>query len=74
MEWLQLHDLRHSPASEMINADVDLYTVGQVLGHKDPRSTKRYSHLRHGTLAAAVGTIGRKLPHTACEAKKANGS
>ncbi len=65
MEHLHLHDLRHSAASEMINADVDLFTVGAVLGHKDPRSTKRYAHLQHSTLADAVGKIGRKVPHTA---------
>lgn len=57
---LRLHDLRHSAASEMINADVDLYTVGAVLGHKDPRSTKRYAHLKPGTLAAAIGKIGQR--------------
>jgi integrase len=61
MEGVRVHDLRHSAASEMINGDVDLYTVGAVLGHKDPRSTQRYAHLRHQTLAAAVGKIGRKL-------------
>lgn len=61
---IHLHDLRHSAASEMINADVDLYTVGAVLGHKDPRSTKRYSHLQHSTLAGAIDKIGRrKNPH-----------
>lgn len=60
LEHIHLHDLRHSAASEMINAQVDLFTVGAVLGHKDPRSTQRYAHLQHQTLAAAVGKIGRK--------------
>jgi len=60
MEDVHLHDLRHSTASAMINEDVDLYTVGAVLGHKDPKSTKRYAHLAHAKLAAAVGKIGRK--------------
>jgi integrase len=41
----RLHDLRHSAASEMINAGVDLYTVGGVLGHKSQVSTARYAHL-----------------------------
>ncbi len=63
LEHVHLHDLRHSTASEMVNAGVDLYTVGAVLGHKDARSTARYSHLRHDVLAAAVGQVGRKLPH-----------
>lgn len=60
---VHFHDLRHSAASAMINAGVDLYTVGAVLGHRDPRSTQRYAHLNAGTLAAAVGTIGQKRPH-----------
>lgn len=57
---IHFHDLRHSAASEMINAGVDLYTVGRVLGHRDSRSTQRYSHLTAETLAAAVGQIGKR--------------
>lgn len=57
---VRFHDLRHSAASEMVNAGVPLYTVGAVLGHKDPRSTKRYAHLTAASLAAAVETIGRR--------------
>jgi integrase len=60
LDGVRLHDLRHSAASEMVNAGVDLYTVGKVLGHRDARSTARYSHLTHGTLAEAVGKIGVK--------------
>jgi site-specific recombinase XerD len=39
---------------------VDLYSVGRVLGHRDSRSTQRYSHLTADSLAAAVGKIGAK--------------
>lgn len=60
---IRIHDLRHSAASEMVNAGVDLFTVGRVLGHKDPRSTARYSHHQAQTLTAAVGKIGQKSPH-----------
>ena len=56
----RLHDMRHSAASAMINAGVDLYTVGGVLGHKSAVSTKRYAHLATASLAAAVGVIGKK--------------
>ena len=45
----------------MINAGVDLYTVGGVLGHQSATSTKRYSHLATSTLAAAVSMIGKKV-------------
>lgn len=58
---MRLHDSRHSAASEMINARVDLYTVGAVLGHKSAQSTKRYSHLATARLAEAVDKIGKKV-------------
>ncbi|MFT0547815.1 tyrosine-type recombinase/integrase [Allopusillimonas ginsengisoli] len=63
MPWLRFHDLRHSAASAMINAGVDLYTVGAVLGHKSAASTKRYSHLATDSLRAALERIGQKNPH-----------
>lgn len=59
----RLHDLRHSAASEMINAGVDLYTVGGVLGHKSQVSTARYAHLAQARLREAVGKIGAKISH-----------
>lgn len=51
---LRIHDMRHSAASFMINAGVDLFAVGRVLGHADHKSTMRYSHLAHDTLLKAV--------------------
>lgn len=56
---VRFHDLRHSAASEMINAGVNLYTVGGVLGHKSHTSTKRYAHLVTDSLAEAVNKIGK---------------
>ncbi len=60
MPDLKFHDLRHSSASAMINAGVDLYTVGAVLGHRSAASTKRYAHLLTDRLRDAVGMIGKK--------------
>lgn len=54
------HTLRHSAASAMINDDIDLFTVGRVLGHKSGASTKRYAHLSMKALRNAVERIGRK--------------
>lgn len=48
------HSLRHSAASFMVNAGIDLFAVGKVLGHKNIASTQRYSHLANNTLLAAV--------------------
>lgn len=51
----------------MINAGVDLYTVGGVLGHKSAVSTKRYSHLATKTLKSAVALVGKETPHNGQE-------
>ena len=64
MDWLRFHDLRHSAASAMINAEVDLYTVGAVLGHKSAASTKRYAHLATKSLVEALAKIGRNEKRT----------
>lgn len=63
MEWLHFHDLRHSAASQLINNQVDLYTVGAVLGHKSSQSTQRYAHLATDTMRAAIMKIGQNLTH-----------
>ncbi len=60
MDWLHFYDLRHSAASAMINAGVDLYTVGAVLGHRSPISTKRYSHLATASIRDALAHIGAR--------------
>ncbi|WP_311270687.1 tyrosine-type recombinase/integrase [Sphingobium sp. WCS2017Hpa-17] len=58
---LRIHDLRHSAASFMINAGIDLFAVGRVLGHADHKSTMRYSHLANDTLLAAVEAGAKKM-------------
>lgn len=57
LDGLHFHDIRHSSASAMVNAGVPLFTVGKVLGHKDQRSTARYSHHEQEVIAAAIGKI-----------------
>jgi integrase len=51
------HTLRHTAASWMVQQGVDLYGVGQILGHKTPRMTQRYAHLSPDYMAAAVGKL-----------------
>lgn len=60
LDHVRFHDIRHSTASELINNDVDLYTVGAILGHKDPRSTKRYAHLNQASLTRAIAKMAEK--------------
>lgn len=51
---VRLHDLRHTAASEMVAAGVDLGAVGAVLGHKSAQTTKRYAHYQLPRLAEAL--------------------
>lgn len=54
---VRFHDLRHSCASLLINAGVDLYTVGKILGHSQPNVTQRYAHLQLRTLKKAMNKL-----------------
>jgi integrase len=62
------HSLRHTAASWLVMAGVDLYAVGQVLGHRTPRMTQRYAHLSPSYMAGAVGKLdavfGGVMPET----------
>ena len=60
------HSLRHTAASWLVMQGVDLYAVGQLLGHRTPRMTQRYAHLSPQYMAGAVGRLdavfGEVLP------------
>ncbi len=40
----RFHDLRHTFATRLAQAGVDLYTISKLLGHKDIKMTQRYAH------------------------------
>lgn len=67
---IAFHELRHTYASHLAQAGVDLLTISKLLGHADTRITARhYAHLADKTLAAAV----TKLPSFASTANTLQG-
>lgn len=54
---VSLHILRHTCASRLVEAGVDLYRVKEWLGHSTITMTERYAHLKPDALADVVGVL-----------------
>lgn len=48
------HTLRHTHASRLLEAGVDIYRVKELLGHANVTTTERYSHVTADRLRAAI--------------------
>jgi integrase len=55
---LRLHDLRHSYASQLASGGASLPLIGALLGHSNPTTTARYSHLFDDPQRAATEKVG----------------
>lgn len=54
------HTIRHSTASHLVMAGVDIRTVGEILGHRSGlRMTLRYSHLSPAHKLDAINRLSR---------------
>ena len=58
MPGVRFHDLRHSAASLLVAAGVDLYTISKILGHSSVQMTSKYAHLEVKSLKKAMRKLG----------------
>ena len=61
---VRLHDLRHSYASIALRHGETLLTIGKLLGHNDPATTLKYTHLVEAKCAR------RPMPSHRCSARR----
>lgn len=60
IEDLRFHDLRHTFASRLVEAGVDIVTIRDLLGHFSVKMTQRYTHPGKSQKVAAVELLAEK--------------
>lgn len=57
IEEFRFHDLRHTASTRMGEAGIDPFTIAEILGHKDIRTTVRYTHATHEAKRRAIAAL-----------------
>ncbi len=61
LDDVRIHDLRHSAASDALNAGVSLEVVSAILGHRSFRTTQRYAHLANSVAREGTAKMTRAI-------------
>jgi integrase len=54
---IRWHDLRHTFASWLVESGADLFTVQELMGHRDLAMTRRYAHLSMAHKRSAIAVL-----------------
>ena len=57
----RLHDLRHTHASVALRQGETVLTIARLLGHRNPETTLKYTHLADKMVMDAAETVGTVL-------------
>ena len=63
------HDLRHTFATRLAQAGVDIYKISKLVGHKNISTTQRYAHHCSDSLRKTVEVLETDCNMTAVEKK-----
>jgi len=64
LDWLRIHDLRHTFASVLASAGASLPMIGALLGHTKADTTLRYAHLLDDPLRKLTDQVGHVVTGT----------
>ena len=57
IDGLRFHDLRHTAATRMGERGIDPFTIAEIMGHKDVRTTVGYTHATREAKRRAVAAL-----------------
>ena len=66
----RIHDLRHTFASNLVNAGQSLYVVSKALRHSSIHMSERYAHIADDTLFSAADAAANAMGTAWTEAKQ----
>jgi integrase len=61
LQSVRLHDVRHTTASLIASGGGSLMAVQDLLGHRDPTTSRRYAHLFDSVQRQIVESVGAQI-------------